>query len=56
MEREFETFVEKARKIIADAPRYALKRDKVALLNKRFRLGKKECNVLLKKIGGLNKC
>lgn len=48
MESEFKMFVEKAARIIAKAPPYANKHDKILMLNQRFRLGKTESRVLLK--------
>ena len=50
MERKFSIFVEKAEKIIADAPHYANKHDKIRMLNQKFRLGKKESRLLLEAV------
>ena len=50
MERNFRVFVDKAAKIIADAPYYANKHDKIRMLNQKFRLGKKESRLLLRAI------
>jgi hypothetical protein len=47
MEEKFRLFVEKAGKIVADLPIYAREEDKIALLNRKFRLGRKEAEVLL---------
>lgn len=52
MEKKFEVFVKKAARILADAPFYASKRDKVMLLNQKFRLDKKDSELLLKELGG----
>ena len=48
--KDFDMFVDKAAKIIADAPHYANKHDKIRMLNQKFRLGKKESRLLLRAI------
>jgi len=50
MEKNFFIFVEKAKKILADAPDHTNKHDKIALLNRKFRLGKKESRLLLEMV------
>ena len=46
----FDMFVKKAAKILAEAPPYANKGDKIAMLNQKFRLNRKESRLLLKKV------
>ena len=53
MKKDFDMFVEKAAEIISKAPPYANKSDKIAMLNRNFRLNKKESELLLKKIKSL---
>ena len=48
MENGYKRFVEKAESIIADCPKYATDDDKVAILNRKFRLGRQEARDLLK--------
>ncbi len=47
MKDEFKRIVEKGDKILADVPIYASKKDKINILNQKFRLGKDGCELIL---------
>jgi len=46
--KDLDIFVQKAAMIIAEAPYNARKEDKIALLNRKFRLNRKDSEILLK--------
>jgi hypothetical protein len=48
MDKDFKIFIEKAEKILAGCPSFATKNDKIAMLNRKFRLNKKESEIFLK--------
>ena len=48
----FDLFMKKTKKILMDAPERSTERykDEIALINKKFRLNRKECKIILNEI------
>jgi len=56
MEKELEMVMEKTKKIIAGEPPYAKKNDKIMALSRKFRLGRKDSEMLLRRVERFYKC